>query len=145
MTGEIRVVGSARDLLDVTTLADINYYQLVGERFSDDAPESTETDGPAPIQVLARSDDEHVEVRLRVEVRSADARFMADVGAAFELRERVEIPADVMQDFVERVGIMAAYPFVREAVHSLASRMRVEAPLLQLLQGNALKLEGGPQ
>lgn len=139
-----RIVTSARELLDLTRLADIVWYELSGRRLSEDEIASAEDTSSAgddvPLQVLARSSDEQIEVRVRTSAHSASARFSVDVGALFDLAEPVAVEADVMKEFVQRVGVMAAYPFVREGLFSVAARMRVEAPLLQLLQSSGINL-----
>ena len=146
MSESPRVITSARELLELTRLADIVWYELSGRRFSDDDLEGlgAGNDEEAPLQVLARSSDEQVEVRVRTTAQSSSARFSVDVGAIFDLAMPVEVDADAMKEFVQRVGVMAAYPFVREGLFSVAARMRVEAPLLQLLQANTMNLVSAP-
>jgi hypothetical protein len=43
----------------------------------------------------------------------------------------------VLEEFVDRVGVMALYPFVRESIFSTATRLRVKAPVLGLLLADA--------
>ncbi|MBJ7451749.1 MAG: hypothetical protein JHC71_06640 [Blastococcus sp.] len=147
MSDTPRTVSSARELLEITTLHDIVWYELSGRRLTDDevaaAPEPAGEED-APLQVMARSSDEEIEVRVRTTTQSPSAVFSVDVGALFSLATPVDIDPDAMKDFVQRVGVMAAYPFVREGLFSVAARMRVEAPLLQLLQSNTMNLVSAP-
>jgi len=43
-------------------------------------------------------------------------------------------------DFIERVAIMAAFPFLREAIARMASRLEVDVPLIGLLKTGQFQL-----
>jgi len=139
---QLRRVDDVGELLTLAHLADIVFYEVAGRRLDEgeesDVVESTTED--APLQVLLRHDETRLQVRVRCEARSSEAEFTVDVAAQFELSEPVELAETVQREFVERVGIMAAYPFVREGLHSTASKMRVPPPLLQLLRANQMSL-----
>ncbi|GAB4083309.1 hypothetical protein GCU67_20985 [Modestobacter muralis] len=143
---ELRTITHVRDLVELASLSDVVFYQLSGERVEEDedaaggeAHEAAHEED-APLEVLARHDAERIQVRVRCEALSRQGRFVADVAAEFALAEPVAIEGAVLREFVERVGVMAAYPFVREGLHSTASKLRVQAPLLQLLRANQISL-----
>jgi hypothetical protein len=53
------------------------------------------------------------------------------------------LTAAVSRDFIERVAVMAAFPFLRQGLISLASMLRVEPPVLHLLRAGMFTAEVG--
>lgn len=142
---KVRSISDVSELLALAKFSEVTYYELSGQRT--EAPEQAtpeappgEEEGGAPLQVLLRHDAERIQVRVRCEAEGQGAQYVADVAAEFALAEPVDAPAAVLREFVERVGVMAVYPFVREALHTTASRLRMQAPLLQLLRANQVDL-----
>lgn len=143
---EARPVIDVRELAELAQLSNVLFYQVSGERIEEDELDSADggeaptADQDAPLEVLVRHDAEQIQVRVRCQAFSRQARLVADVAAEFKLPEPVSVDPDVLREFVERVGVMAAYPFVREGLHSTASKLRVRAPLLQLLRADQIRL-----
>jgi len=141
-----RPVQTIGELMDLANLSDMTVYELSGQRLepADDDPPvevpSGNEPGDAPMQVFVRHDPERIQVRVRIEAQSPEALFVADIAAEFHLSAPVSAPEEVLREFVERVGVMAAYPYLRESLHSTAARMRLTPPLLQLLKANRVRM-----
>lgn len=149
MTEAQPVIDDVRELLALTDLSDIVFYQVAAQRKdeADQAAEPEESHGgeELPVQVFARHDATHIEVRVRAAADGPSALYVVDVGARFTLQRPVEVSPSAMKEFVERVGVMAAFPYVREGVHDLASKLRAPAPLLGLLRAGAVQLESAQE
>ena len=127
-----RVVSDARELLTLTELTDVLTYELRGRRISDGTPSA-----PDP-EIAVRVTESKIETRMRLEVTTTDASIFADMSAVYSLSESVVIPPGVISEFIERAGIMAVYPFVREAVFATAARLGVPPPVLALVRAGSL-------
>lgn len=51
------------------------------------------------------------------------------------------MPAAVVAEFIERVGLMAVFPFLREAVFTTASRLGVPPPVVEILRAGEASVE----
>lgn len=133
-----RDVAELQDFVNVTEVIGVHFLEVSGKRLQ-------ENRGPdwQPVfemSVQHRVNDETFETRFRVAVNAQDADYVADVAVVFALAEPVEPAAAVIVEFVERIAVMAAYPFVREAVASSATRLSAEVPLLGFLRAGQFKL-----
>lgn len=55
----------------------------------------------------------------------------------------VTIPEAINVEFAERVAFMAIYPFIREHVFGIATRLKHPAPVLGLVRQGGFKLTAG--
>lgn len=120
-------------------LVDLIIYEVRGVRNGagiegdpDEEPDEDELDLSA--QVFARLMDSRkiFEVRQRVEVSGSDARFTVDAGAIFEFPQESKFEKAAQEAFIGRVGLMVLHPHVREALHSLSSKLGVDPVILPL-------------
>lgn len=110
--------------------------RVSGERHQGEAtPEPSQS-----LQILQHAEHEHVEVRCVMEVVTEEGRFVADVASRYDYSEPLQVEDAALEEFTARVGVMAAYPFLREAIHQTASRVRLPAPLLGLLRHGQVEL-----
>jgi len=96
-----------------------------------------ESDLAVPEQDLGymhRVSEEQLESRFQFTVRTADAKLRADIAVRYDFDQPLAPTEAVLLEFAERVGVMAAFPFLREAIFSLATRLGVEAPVVGLLK-----------
>lgn len=124
----VRKVDDARQLLELAELSNIVFYEITGRR----TLETNET--PLSIQILMRREDLVLEVRARAMVSGAGGEYIADASAIFSLEEPIDASDEVIQEFVERVGVMSVYPYLREAVTSTAAKLGLDRPILKLLR-----------
>lgn len=136
MTARTRplVVDSAAHLLDFVELTGIVIYELHGVRR--EGKEETEVE----MSVEERHDENSIEARFRMVVSDSHATYTADVGTRYETSQPVEISASVVKEFIERVAVMAAYPFIRESIATTAARMELAVPVLGLLRSGSFSL-----
>ncbi|MGH3439747.1 MAG: hypothetical protein ACRDRN_25255 [Sciscionella sp.] len=150
-------------LVDLTEIRDVVYHMVSADRAGSDWPESpdepdesvdadedfhsspaepdndVESDAPEPgMTVMIRWDDEELGIRCKTFFAGgsvgAAAVYGVDVEAMFSLARPVSIPPQIMQEFIERVGLMALWPYVRSAVASGAAQLSLPAPPLRLLR-----------
>jgi hypothetical protein len=141
-SAEPRIIDDIVDLVRLSDLVDVTLLRVAGERHEgSDVPEPSES-----MQVLQHADQEHIEVRCQMEVVTAEGRYVADVGSTYDFSEPLQVDRAVLEEFTGRVAVMAVYPFVREAIHQTAARLRLPAPLLGLLRQGQVELtrEDGP-
>lgn len=134
---ERRRIETVVDLVQLVELTEFRSYRLLGERVPD-AEGRTETQS---LSVLAGGDSTHIECRVRMELQTEHANLEADIGAVYTTPEPVEMPAAVVAEFIERVGLMAVFPFLREAVFTTASRLGVPPPVVGILRAGEASVE----
>lgn len=136
---ELRVVGEIEELVRLTELTDVQFVRVSGERretrdeqFADHHPE---------IRVFHRANPAGLEVRCVVVVDTEEGRLLSDVAVQFTHGEPLEVDDSVLEEFTQRVGVMAAYPYLRECIHLTAARLRIAPPILRLLKAEEAQLE----
>ena len=133
---EVRRIDDVVELVDLADLVDVSLLRVSGERHEgDEDPEPGQS-----MHILQHADEAHIEVRCVMEVVTAEGRFIADVASRYDYLEPLAVDDAVIEEFTARVGVMATYPFVREAIHQTAARLRLPAPLLGLLRPGQVEL-----
>lgn len=127
------VVTDARDLLGLTELSDISYTRLSAE--ISDADEE-----PFAVQVLARQGDNSIEILCKATLSGKGATYAVDVIGQFIVTQPCEVPEDVVQEFVEKAGILAIYPYLRNGMVDLAARLALPRPVIPLLRPEGTKI-----
>lgn len=93
------------------------------------------------LSVKARVEDAELGVRCRIATFTFEGVFAVDGEAVFSLREPPSsISPDIQRDFVERVGMMVLYPYLRSAAAGCAAQMCLQAPNFPLLRPGDLTL-----
>lgn len=136
-----RVAESAADVLPYAELTDVRVYEIAGRLTNDPIVQRESTEKRETFQVLARADKTFFETRGRLSVVTDEAEIVVDMGAVYSFSEEIQLPPAVVGEFLERVGVMALYPFVREQVFSTARRLGVAAPVLGLLRAGQFTIE----
>jgi hypothetical protein len=55
---------------------------------------------------------------------AAAGEYRVDLAVRYRIEEQgLQIPPAATVDFAERVGVMAAFPFLRENIYNIASRL----------------------
>lgn len=127
-------VQSIQELLDGLELTEVRTYLLHGERANSVA------DDEARIAVAVEHEGVLLEVRCKMTASTGDAELSVDRSAVFTLGHRQAIPASVMGEFVEKVGVMTVYPYLRESLFSLASSLGIAPPVVGLLRAGSVRL-----
>ncbi|MGN6759768.1 MAG: hypothetical protein ACTHJI_00360 [Leifsonia sp.] len=139
-----RVAADAADVLTAAELTDIRVYEVAGRRLLPGEHVDSETDASENFQIQAGGDESHFETRARLTVTTADSELLADVSAIYTFAESLTVPREVAGEFVERVGIMSVYPFLREQIFATATRLGVSAPVMGLLRAGQITVELTP-
>jgi hypothetical protein len=135
---ESLAVRDAAELLEYIELKGIIIYEIQGIRNNVKRDESG-TD--LAISVQESHDQTFVEPRFRMLVSDSHARYTVDVGTRYEMSRPIDLSKSVLKEFIERVAIMAAFPFIRESVATTAARMELGVPVLGLLRAGGFSLD----
>lgn len=126
------------DLLGAVELTRVVSYKLTAERVRNDV----EAVGSASrdLEARVRVDERQLETRFTMTVEAPGARYVADIGTIYEFTTPVvlPLPSHVVGEFIGQVGIMAAFPYLREAVSGLAARLGAEIPVMGLIRRGEL-------
>ena len=122
------VITEAKDLFALTELDGIRFYEVSGVR-RDDA-----RDPGVEIEVRLRRDEREIEIRCAAHVTAEDADYRSDASAVFTLNGPVEISDAALSEFVERVGVMTVYPYLRESIDQSAAKLGAARPTMKLLR-----------
>jgi hypothetical protein len=137
MSEEAFAPADARQLLEVAELTNIHTFEIRGQRLevtADDPEQGITPD--VGIRVAPTS----LETRMRVAVRLDGAEVTADMAVEYTFARPCALSAEVAREFVERVAVMAIYPFVRESIFATASRLGVDAPVLGLIRSGSFQV-----
>jgi hypothetical protein len=145
VTGQEAVLEQASRLADIVQLEDVIYFETSAKRLEPESAVVPEVPAAAeiPIQVkIGQSEGlERLLIRMMAEVASPQATFRVDVGAQFVLTEALEASSEVQVAFASHTAMAILMPYLRESLMTMASRMRVPAPLLPLVQPSHLTAE----
>ncbi len=129
--------GDTRALLAAVSLQRIDLYKLHAVSAAgfdlDGLPEAPE-DGSANINVTQsiRIRPNGLDIRCALDVRALHLHIEVDIAAAYDCREGdtlvVEGPATA--EFAEKVGMMALWPYARQHVADLSSRLTSGPPFV---------------
>lgn len=86
------------------------------------------------LDFMERHSATQVECRFKMTVEVPEATYVADIGAIYELAEPIEPTQDLIAEFAERIGFMSVFPYLREAISGLATRLNLPAPVLGIVR-----------
>lgn len=92
------------------------------------------------MSVTARGEPDWIEIRCRLTVQTVDADLVVDRSAIFRYSEPLEVGSEVVLEFIEKVGVMSVYPYLREAVTRLATDLGVSPPVMGLLRAGTVRV-----
>jgi hypothetical protein len=130
----VRDVDTIVELVDLVDLTEVRPYEASARRVDHGEPTQE-------LQVLLAENEDAIEVRARMSVRTEEAELLADYSVVYTVGEELDISKALKAEFVERVGIMAVYPFLREAIFAGAARIQVPAPVVGLLRAGQFSME----
>jgi hypothetical protein len=140
---EVAVVASIEDLVSLISLKEIRFYE-VGSRTKALGNGSGETP-KVSLGYSERSENEELEDRFRFVFETDVADYLVELSAIYDLKEPRTVPQAIRVDFAERIGFMAVFPFVREALVNGAARLGKTGPLLDFMRPGDLKIEWNPE
>ncbi len=135
----IRHVSDISDLMEIVALSEIRPFEL-SARVSG-PPSEEQNDPKLEMEYSEHVTEEEIHTRFRFVVTTDDANYQADIASIFNLATPCTIDRLVLNDFAERVGFMAAFPYLRESLTASAARLGRKAPLIGLMRPGDLKIE----
>lgn len=127
-------INDLRELVDRTEVVDVVFHEVAAKR------SVGATDDSLSMEIMARAGDEQIGVRLRAKVTGGGGEYEIDAEGIFALEAEADVEPGTLQEFIERVGVMVVYPYVREAVNDGAARLSLKRPVLKLLRTGDIKL-----
>lgn len=134
------VIESAQQLLGLAELEDVVYYGMSAVRRDEEAPGKA-SDSYA---LFVFHDELRLEVRCQATVDTDDAQFMVDAASRFLLSEPVSITEDARQEFVQKVGMLAVWPYIRETISANAAKLRLAPMQVRLLRAEDVHITSTP-
>lgn len=121
-------------------LADIRFDHLSID-LMDDAPQADtnlEDSEPTPIEInctlRTRLKGKHFGTRFEFQIKAPQWKAIISVITDYEGCQEFELSPEAPANFASKVAFMAAFPFVREALSDLTSRVTGTAVLLPLVR-----------
>ena len=136
-----RIVQSVDDLLQSSELVGITPYEISAKRAEQDVKAN---EGIEPVwtwQVLEQHHATEMQCRFRATVEHPEASYLVDFAAVYRFNQELEIQQATIQTFIEKVAVMAVYPFLREAIFTSACRLALGPPVLGLIRQGDFKLD----
>jgi len=130
-TEQLRVVDSVQQLLDMAELEDVVYYGISAARRGESSDLDQVSDS---YELFVRNDGVRLEVRCRATVDTDEAQYVVDAASRFSLAEPVEITERAQQDFVQKIGLLAVWPYIRETISANAAKLRLAPMQVKLLR-----------
>ncbi len=105
-----------------------------------------EAEGPTQqtTAVNWRSDESQMEVHLDANLATEDGEYAVHVSVTFSYDQPLDVSTEIQQEFVEKVGIMTVYPYLRETVTEAAAKLRLAIPTLGLIRAGQVHLTDEP-
>ena len=132
-------IQDAARLVQATELSGVRFRHLSGTLNAD----SSEA-GPEPhydLTIERQLSETHFGVLCTVHFEAPDAEYTVTVECAYLRQTEQEIAETAMVEFIERVAIMTAFPFIRESLHDLSRRLGAGPVVLGLLRPGDIQLE----
>lgn len=136
-----RELNSVQDLLELSDIKGLDFHELSAKR----NPEATgpATDGEDYSVKFDLSDmttPTELNVRCRATLALQSSTLVVDVSAGYEFSEPCAYSPELRQEFMERVGMMSIYPFIRQNFHAMSVQIGETPILLPILRANSIKL-----
>jgi len=130
-------IGSVEELVTDYSpeLSGVVFYRLEG-RVNDDVFElgAVDPEAEANFGIAMRVGDGRFGVRMTAESTFSQGSVHVDAAIGYEYDPRLDIPAQVAVDFGNRVGLMALYPYVRQAFSQMSATVLGKAVFLPMLR-----------
>lgn len=129
------------ELLGTVRLVDVRTIQEIAELKLDATPgnglstlDESSTDGDLSIDINPVHWGARIEIWFRARFETPSANLVSAVAAIYERDVDDDVPEETRTDFIEKVAIMAAYPYLRVALQGLAGKMRMGTFTLDVLR-----------
>jgi len=138
-TATPRQIDTVEDLIEFINLTGVHTYEVSGRRAEPNGDADTAPE-PIALEIREQHDDSRIVARFRATMKAGGCHLVADIGAKYEFSEQLSLSQPAIERFLERVAVMAAWPFIRETLASTAARMEIPVPLLGLIKQGDLHI-----
>lgn len=135
-----KAVEDVQALLDIVDLESIDVYEVRARAMT----RGPEFDEGFLIKAAIDFRPNQMRTRFMMTFNATEAEYYVDLASVYVLEVEVEVPQAIAVEFTERVGIMSAYPFLREQIFGLATRLGQPVPVLGLLRAGTFGLSVDP-
>ena len=130
-----RPIDTVEELIAFVDLRGVHTYEVSGKR-AEPAVEGDDVavQEPMAIEIREQHDEGRIVGRFRATMTASGCDLVADVGAEYAFSEPLSLSRPAIEGFLEKVAVMAAWPFIRETIATTAARLQIPVPLLGLLK-----------
>lgn len=100
----------------------------------------SDEDAEMSIDINAVSWGERIEVWFRIRVEDPRALVSADVAVLYDRGSEEEVPESVRVEFIEKVAVMSAYPYLRQEAQTLAADLRLGHVTLPIMRQGEFRI-----
>lgn len=148
MSEEILELREARDLVEHMQVRDIVFYRCSMEY--DDSVELTEDEeGTVDLEfgTALRPRPSGIDYRCSVRVPIPSGEIVVDAAILYDAGKPIRVHRDAVQEFGDRAAFLALYPYLRQAVSDLGTRLPGKITPLPLLRPHEVSfdLSGYPE
>lgn len=131
---------SLTELSAVVNLTSVDFQELTARRTDEPDRSGAQRSANSELSISATRRNNEISVHCGLDHVTTEASFRVAVVATFHASESFEIEDAVMTAFVQEIGLVTLYPFIRQAVHRLSSDLVGAPVILGLLQPGQLRL-----
>lgn len=133
---------SLDELVATVRLTGLDFGEVTARRREPDQGQNAESSSASDskLSVTATRSPDRIEVHCAVDHSAADATYRVAVRGVFQAAETFQVADDVMTGFVQQVGVMALYPFLRETVRDLSAKIGAQPALMDLIAPGQIQL-----
>lgn len=130
--------GTIADIVGLVELQGIATFELGAKR----AAESGEIEPEPEMQLFFQDSDEVVNVRVRLARNDSSLDFVVDVAVQYEKSKPFSMEIEQQTAFIEALALPAAFPYIRQHVQDLTTRLGdpLHLPLLRIESGSVTPL-----
>lgn len=132
-------VGDVHELLQLLDLSGITHHEIRGRLLDEPGP----SDGPTSynIEVQHRDPPAALQIRFQMTVHHPAAEYVIDISSLYSAHGPFTVSREVVAVFIEKVAVMAVFPFLREGLATTAARMELPVPIIGLLRPGMFKVD----
>jgi len=137
---EPRIITDLSEAASLLEFENVVVYEARGQRrdggFEDLIEDTTNAEGKGQLRMdlLVQDGNEGLAIRAQCVTGSADAVVTYDAAVVYRKAEPMSMDTATTTAFITSVGLMTLYPFLREGVHQVSTRLGVTPIRLGLLR-----------
>lgn len=134
-------IAAIRELIPAARLTSMDTYELSARRVADKPARDKLTDGSIEIDVASNIEDATFGFRITATITMPIGEVIASVAGEYEVVDGATPARRTVQLFGNEVAIMAIYPYVREAVSAITSKVFGEPLFMPVIERGQIAVE----